>query len=126
VEAWGLEAASWVLAGVVVVLARVVLGLCGVALRLMLAGFAFGRSVHEAADAVTHARADVAENRGTEDAWIRGHVEDRVVVIDDLDDTVEQSGGRAGGDWGGCLSIGMNVVGSETTWAMLAACRSLT
>jgi hypothetical protein len=67
----------------------------------MLAGFVLGGSVHEAADAVTHARADVAENGGTEGAWIRGHVEDQVVVIDDLDDTVEQSGGRVGGDWGG-------------------------
>jgi hypothetical protein len=61
----------------------------------------FRRSVHEAADAVTHARADVAENGGTEGAWIRGRVEDRVVVIDDLDDTVKQSGDRVGGDWGG-------------------------
>jgi hypothetical protein len=95
---------------------RLVWGCLG---RLMLAGF--GRSVHEAADAVTHARADVAENGGTEGARIRGHVKDRVVVIDDLYDTVEQSGGRVGGDRGG-----INVVGSETTWAMLAAWRSLT
>jgi hypothetical protein len=67
--------------------------------HLMLTGF--GRSVHEATDAVTHARADVTENGGTEGARIRGHVEDQVVVIDDLDDTVGQSGGRVGGDRGG-------------------------
>jgi hypothetical protein len=77
---------------------RLVWGCLG---RLMLAGFVLGRSVREAADAVTHARADVAENGGTEGAWIRGHVEDRVVFIDNLDNMVEQSGGRVGGDWGG-------------------------
>jgi hypothetical protein len=60
-----------------------------------------GRSVHEAADAVTHACADVAENGGAEGAWVRGHVKDQVVLVNDLDDAVEQSGGTVGGDWGG-------------------------
>jgi hypothetical protein len=50
---------------------RLVWGCLG---RLMLAGFVLGGSVHEAADAVMHARADVAENGGTEGAWIRGAV----------------------------------------------------
>jgi hypothetical protein len=77
---------------------RLVWGCLG---RLMLAGFVFGRSVHKSADAITHACADVAENGGAQGAWVRGHVENRVVFVNDLGDAVEQSGGRVGGDWGG-------------------------